>query len=689
MIHNKKSIAKSIMKNMIIRLTVVILLVAFFSTYYLQQGLKKQLSEQILTYSEAKSRNEKLYYDQASANLQFIVNSIINDFESNKTTDFQTNLETLPDNSTRSIEREYDNQKMAGVFIPRFVNKTKEYLNELAIIENNFNKYAPVFFKKYFQLWYVSSNAGYISYLPHSKKYLYETPADFDDTQESYFKISKEDINPDRKKVWTRVYEDNNYKTWMISLVYPIYFKDNHIGSIGIDFLLEDLIKRIQNESDIGLSNYIIDKSGYVIGHENHAVIKNTNIHNVNIHKIEDKILKEMFSKLTLISNLNESAILDLQSTDNNIGVSKLDSPPWFIITEQNQEYLSNTILSPLKIVIIISIIALFLEIYMIYKYLIKDVIQPIQDLSNEISTKTKNNFSSNFEINEDNEIGIIQKKFNELILAIKEKEKEIHNYQTILEEKVSIRTMELNKALKKAEDAKTKAVYTEKMASLGEMASGIAHEINNPLTIIQLNLMTLEKMISKGVLEEEKAHKAVNKIDSIADRILEIIKGLNQFSENNYDQKFKPEPLLKLIKQAIDLTNNKLQSIEVQISVDIDQEIKIFCLETQILQVFTNLISNSIDAIESRGKEDRWIKIWSDKNENTIFIFFQDSGDGIPDHIIEKMMTPFFTTKEIGKGTGLGLSIIRGIVEKHRGTIQYDNKRSKTTFVIKLPNLI
>ena len=115
MIHNKKSIAKSIMKNMIIRLTVVILLVALFSTYYLQKGLKKQLSEQILTYSEAKSRNEKLYYDQASANLQLIVNSIINDFESNKTTDFQTNLETLPDNSTRSIDREYDNKKMAGL----------------------------------------------------------------------------------------------------------------------------------------------------------------------------------------------------------------------------------------------------------------------------------------------------------------------------------------------------------------------------------------------------------------------------------------------------------------------------------------------------------------------------------------------------------------------------------------------
>lgn len=686
MMRKKKSFARSIMKNMIIRLTFVILLVSVISTYYLQYGLNKQLKAQIGTYSETKTRNEKLFYDQASDNMQLIVNAVLKELDSDRKMKFHTKVEAMEDGSYRSNSNEYEYQKEAAIYIPKSAIRSTEYLNEMAIIENTFNKFAPIFFKNYFQLWYVSSKKGFISYVPSTNKYVYESPADFDDTAEHYFKVSEEDLNPDRKKVWTRVYEDNNYKRWMISLVTPIYKNDVHIGSVGIDFLLEELIGRIQNDRDIGLSNYIIDQAGYIIGHHKHThkILKSKGA--LSVQDIDDKILKEIFEKISLISSLKESVLLDLKSTDNHIGVSKLDSPPWFIITEQDPEYYSATILSLLKMVIAIAIFSLIIEIFIVYRYLQREAVTPIKKLSEEINRITTNNFSETLVTNQENEIGIIQRSFNDLIYMIKEKEKEIINYQNLLEEKVSSRTMELNRALRLAEDAKTKAVYTEKMASLGEMASGIAHEINNPLTIIQLNLTALEKMIAKGQLDEEKAYKAVQKIDSIADRILEIIKGLNQFSENNYDQKFKLESLQKLVKQAIDLMSNKLHSFEVQISYDISDDFKIMCLETQILQVFTNLISNSIDAIENRPKEDRWIKIWCDRNQNFLFVFIQDSGDGISESIIQKIMTPFFTTKDIGKGTGLGLSIIRGIVEKHRANIQYDNTRSKTTFVIKFP---
>lgn len=689
MIQNKKSFARSIMKNMIIRLTLVILTVSVVSTYYLQHGINKQLKAQMSIYSETKTRNEKLFYDQASDNMQLIVNAIIKEFTSGKKRNFQTDVLPFADGSFRSDIKKYEHQKEAGVYLPKSAQRTPAYLNEMAVVENVFNKFAPTFFKNFFQLWYVSSKKGFVSFVPSTNKYVYESPADFNDTTEHYFRVSEEDLNPDRKKVWTRVYEDINYKRWMISLVTPIYKDDVHIGTVGVDFLLEDLIGRIQNDRDIGLSNYIIDQAGYLIGHykHTHKIIKSKGA--LSVRDIEDPILKEIYEKISLISSLKESVILDLKSTTNHIGVSKLESPPWFIITEQDPEYYSNTILSLLQMVIAIAIFSLIVEIFIVYRYLQKEAVLPIQKLSDEITQITLNNFSETLVTNQENEIGIIQKSFNQLINIIKEKEKEITNYQNLLEEKVSSRSMELNRALRMAEEAKTKAVYTEKMASLGEMASGIAHEINNPLTIIQLNLTALEKMIAKGQLDEEKAYRAVQKIDSIADRILEIIKGLNQFSESNYDQNFKSESLQKLIKQAIELMSNKLQSFDVQISYDVKEDFQIMCLETQILQVFTNLISNSIDAIENRNKEDRWIKIWCDKNQNFLFVFIQDSGDGIPEAVIQKMMTPFFTTKEIGKGTGLGLSIIRGIVEKHRGNIQYDNTRSKTTFVIKFPIIL
>lgn len=674
---------------MIIRLTLVILTVSLISSYYLQQSLNRQLKAQINTYSETKTRNEKLYYDQASDNLQLIVNAVIKELELKKLKKFQTPVDLFPDGSMRSRQSILKSNKASGVFIPNSAIKNTDYFTELATVENIFNKFGQTFFKQYFQLWYVSSKKGYVSFLPTTNLYIYQAPANFDDTAEHYFRVSEEDLNPDRKKVWTKVYEDVNYRRWMISLVTPIYRNDIHIGSVGIDFLLEDLIARIKNEYDIGLSNYIIDQAGYVIGHPQYTqkIMKAKGAFSIN--DSNNKALQEIFQKISLISSLKDSVILDLSTSNNHIGVSKLDSPPWFIITEQDPQYYSNTIQSLLRMVIIIAILSLCIEIVIVYRFLQKEAVLPIKKLADEIDEITLNNFNRTVVISHKNEIGVIQKTFNSLINKIGQKEKTITDYQNLLEEKVANRTMELNKELKLADEAKTKAVYTEKMASLGEMASGIAHEINNPLTIIQLNLTALEKMIAKNQLDEEKAYRAVQKIDSISDRILDIIQGLNQFSADKYDQKFKTESLHKLIKHAIEMTANKLQSTDVQISVEVNPELKILCLETQILQVFTNLITNSIDAIEDRAVNDRWIKIWSDANRSYLFIFFQDSGDGISEAVAQKIMTPFFTTKEIGKGTGLGLSIIRGIIEKHRGSIQYDNTRSKTTFVIKFPHPI
>lgn len=671
---------------MIIRLTLVILFISMISTFYLQRELNQQLKNQILTYSATKTQNEKLYYAKADDNMHLITNSISQDFSIKKTNTFSTPLVQQNDGSRRSKKELLNYKKHAGIFIPKHVVITNEYLNELATVENVFNKFAAAFFKNYFQLWYVSSKSGYVSYLPSTNRHLYETPGDFDDTNEFYYKISKEELNPDRKKVWTRVYEDTNYKRWMISLVAPIYIDDIHMGTIGLDFLLEDLISRIQNEHDIGLSNYIIDQVGHIIGHHQYTQdIKKAN-GNLSIIDTKNPILLEIFEKLSLVSSLNESIILDLKSTKNHIGVSKLTSPPWYIITEQDPLYYTNTLLSLLKMAIGIAVFSLVLEIFIVYRYIKKEVVIPIKKLTENITAHTSSNFELPLQNELKNEIGVIQNSYNELISMIISQEKEITEYQNLLEEKVSVRTMELNQALRLADEAKTKAIYTEKMASLGELASGIAHEINNPLTIIQLNLTTLDKMLQKEIIDEEKAFRAVNKIDSISDRILEIIKGLNQYTDVNYDPIQKHEDVLKIITQSVELMSDKIQSNNVIVNVDMAESFKITCIETQMVQVFTNLISNAIDAIENRAEDDRWIKIWCDKNQHSLFIYIQDSGDGIPDSILQKMLTPFFTTKEIGKGTGLGLSIIRSIIEKHHGSIQYDTTRAKTTFVVKMP---
>ena len=130
-----------------------------------------------------------------------------------------------------------------------------------------------------------------------------------------------------------------------------------------------------------------------------------------------------------------------------------------------------------------------------------------------------------------------------------------------------------------------------------------------------------------------------------------------------------------------------KIKIKQIKIEHNIDPNLQVLVKPTQLSQVFMNLINNSIDAIENLP--DPWIKIESEVTpDQYIMIRFTDSGNGIPHHIVEKIMQPFFTTKEIGKGTGLGLSISKGIIEEHKGQFSYDENALNTTFEIKIPNL-
>lgn len=689
----EESFLKVVMKNMTVRLTVIILVLSTISYFYFEQNIKSQLKDQIKIYTETKARNETFFYGALKDDLSLIATSFQKKMKSsgpNESYDLKGlgNLEKNIDGSIRNISTTFDAKNDIAIFIPNSVEVNQEYLRHLKLAKQTIQEYLPLYNNTFTQVWFVAQKKGFVSYAQNNPDNLFQTPANFNDTEETYYRITETDLNPDRKMVWTKPYFDSNLKNWMISLVTPVYENEIQVGSFGIDFLLAEINERIKFNSEIGITASIIDESGNIINHPeyNKEIFKNNG--NYTIQETKDKTLNEIYTRISLISKLDHALIIETEHNKRIIGVAKIPSTPWFIITEQNTEHYANSIFGHLRFSIIISILSLFIEIIIIYRTLNKEVINPIQKLVQSIHSSMKNNFIHPLDIKRKDELGEMSTSYNQLIDEIKKKEDLITNYQNILEERVSKRTMQLNSALKHADEANTKAVYTEKMASLGEMASGIAHEINNPLQIIQLSLSTLDKMGQKEI-DHERALKAVKKIDSTADRILEIIRGLDQFSTEKTDLPLEEKNLNELVQQSIEHMSNKLKDAEVKIDCHIDPLLKIFCLKTQIVQVFINLLQNSHDAIETLATNERWIKIWSDQNANMTFVYFQDAGKGIPLEIQQKLMTPFFTTKEIGKGTGLGLSIIKGIMAKHRGSVHYDNQSSHTTFVLKFPKKI
>lgn len=228
--------------------------------------------------------------------------------------------------------------------------------------------------------------------------------------------------------------------------------------------------------------------------------------------------------------------------------------------------------------------------------------------------------------------------------------------------------------------------VSSSKLASLGEMAAGIAHEINNPLAIISTKASIIRARFNKGEYSSPKNEIDLLKIEATAMRVAKIIKALRSYSRNGENDPFQAFDLNTIVADTIEMITEKFSAENIKLIVEAPKNpISVDCKSVQIFQVILNMIGNSFDAV--KGTESPWIKIQIITTDpKYVQIKITDSGKGISAEVIEKIFNPFFTTKEVGKGTGLGLSISMNIIKTHSGTLKYDHTSPNTSFVIQLP---
>jgi len=247
-----------------------------------------------------------------------------------------------------------------------------------------------------------------------------------------------------------------------------------------------------------------------------------------------------------------------------------------------------------------------------------------------------------------------------------------------------------VKKRTKELEDLQQTAIQASKMAALGEMAGGIAHEINNPLSIILCKASILIEEVKTIKTEPpEMRQKIIDdalKIQSTSVRISKIIKGLKTISRNADEDPMEKVMISQIVNDSLELCSDKFTENSILHEINYG-DCAVAVIEgrpAQLSQVLINLLNNSIDALDPLS--EKWIKLELSTTANGVKIIVTDSGQGISKMIVDKLMQPFFTTKGAGKGTGLGLSISKGIIEKHQGKFYYNPDSPHTQFVIELP---
>jgi C4-dicarboxylate-specific signal transduction histidine kinase len=240
-------------------------------------------------------------------------------------------------------------------------------------------------------------------------------------------------------------------------------------------------------------------------------------------------------------------------------------------------------------------------------------------------------------------------------------------------------------RAERELRDSRETSVHTAKLAALGEMSGNIAHEVNNPLAAMLLRTQMLIKRAEDGTLSPDVLIKNARDIEKTGQRIAKIVESLRTFARDAAADPMRPEPVAHIVRDTIELCSERFRQHGIALETDpIDEGLKALCRSVQVSQILLNLLSNAHDAVEHRP--ERWVRISAEARADEVRIVVTDSGEGIPPDVRERMMEPFFTTKEVGKGTGLGLSVSKGLAEAHGGRLECDALSQRTRFVLTLP---
>lgn len=432
---------------------------------------------------------------------------------------------------------------------------------------------------------------------------------------------------------------------------------------------LARLANNVLNQKDV-IFVQILSRGGIVLAEVGNKVYKEEQAKEFSVPIISEK----------QVSEAGEEMILDFEEEvkKEEIGKVKIVVSLSSFIRKANE--LKRTVILVIVAVVIVVIIFITLAVNKYIGIPIKNLISATQKISS-------GDLNYKINVSYEDELGELAVFFNKMTEDLKNSMDKVEEYSRTLEEKVEERTKELK-------ESQEKLVQTSKMAAVGQLAGGVAHEINNPMGVI----LGFSQSVVKMIKEDNPLYMPLKSIEREAVRCKKMITDLLTFS-----RKEKTHSEIVTINETVEETLSLVQAQTKVKNIKVVKEYgtglpQIEVNKNQIQQVIMNLCNNAIDAMKDGGELTIKTQIadGSDKTKN-IIIKISDNGEGIPKDNLDKIFEPFFTTKQVGKGTGLGLSLCYEIIQKHNGTIEVESPTftevsagrevgKGTTFIIKLP---
>jgi signal transduction histidine kinase len=689
------SLARRTLWRVAFRIGLVVAVATVVSFWHVRSGLEDQALNQLAQYSKERSARESAIFELASDNLLAFTEAYDTALRAADMAYVHASFETLfdpqADGTLRLGPDAFSESGITG-FIGKYVLIDDDLRRRLVVAFDVMTQLGPAWRSRFVNLYVVLPENSLIMYWP-------DVPWTLDASDwEIYSKLALaarhregEVVVMDRfvagiagMQRWSDLYFDYGVNDWMVSAMEPVNRDGLHLISVGHDILLRDLIERTLTSEVDDTYNVLFRRDGRLIAHPRYMDAIQAQGGTLAIQEAGDQELMRIHAIAT--ADGSDGRIIENAEDDAYLAVSRLAGPDWYLVTVFPRSIVTAQAFETAQLVLILGAVALLIEILVLYLIMRRQIAEPLKGLVRATREVASGRYNAKLDTGRDDEIGQLARSFTSMAAEIEARQTELNERSAKLAEV----NVQLEGELKEREKAELEiarqrdALYqSEKLNALGSLLAGVAHELNNPLSVVVGRSMMLEERF-KDTLDESR----VNKLRAAAERCAKIVKTFLALARQETPAR-QATRIDDVLDGALEIVGYGLRTDSIELERAIDDGLpEISADPNQLVQVVTNLLVNAQHALRSiDGPRRIRVSATLDGASGMLVVSVADNGPGISGENLSRIFEPFFTTKPVGKGTGLGLSVCRGLIEAHGGMINARRRaEGGTEFEIRLP---
>lgn len=705
----KKSFAFRTVLTLGWAICMVVLLATGLAFYQAYNKARVESLEDLQRYVESRATIEQERFLLAESNLNNLEQALHQKLDSYtdpaNVANFAKTVSKRSDGAWRSLNFSTDS---AAIFIPQHVTVTPEIQHRAVITRDWIQRYGEVWQNRFVDAYWVDS-ANFISIYWPTNDWVTAAKADYNFLEQDYYKLSLPNINPRRQLKWTGVYYDSPSRTWMVSAIKPVDINGNHAGLLGTDVLISQLMSSVVADSLPNAYNLLFTPDGQLVAHPDIDQMLSTKRNGQVALMNGDPILSAIYQQV-IARDKQGSGVFEIESEAIYIAFSRIKGPNWYLVSVLPRDVVLKKALMPAVSVLVIGLLTLTVQLILVAIIMNRRVASPLRHLTRAARDLGEGH---NVQLNTSrpDELGDLARQFMEMQLAINQNltrlegeisqrvaaQGELEQLNRTLEERIENRTeklaqanKELTQTLADLREAQTKLVESEKMASLGDLVAGIAHEINTPIGIcvtaashLEEELKTLLGSYQNGKMTEsqfkaflELLRDGLQILLSNTARASTLVKSFKQVAVDQSSDAIRDLELVQYIQEILQSLRPRLKNTGHSVEVLGVPSLMLHTHAGAISQILSNLILNSvIHGFEHLNNGRIVITVQTEGDD--VLLDYADNGCGLSAEALSRLFEPFYTSKRGQGGSGLGTHIVYNLTTGAlKGTVRAESQQ-------------